>query len=115
MLSMADFTELSESTSITEILMGSFSAKAVCPSSGARDGSRMVAYTLCPALPSARAVANPMPVLVPVINTDAMVVLLLECSGFAVYIPHGSAVWHAVQTKKCGLGLHLDARTTALR
>src|ERR1700687_1235442 len=73
------FTKLSESTSITEILMGSFSCAVFSASSGAREGLRMVAYTLWPARPRLSAVARPIPVLVPVISTDAMM-----CSPFAV-------------------------------
>ena len=79
MSAIAVFTELSESTSITEILMGSFSCAVFSASSGAREGLRMVAYTLWPARPRLSAVARPIPVLVPVINTDAIM-----CSPFAV-------------------------------
>src|SRR5229473_5697149 len=70
---IAVFTELSESTSITEILTGSPSCAAFSPSSGAREGLRIVAYTLWPARPRVSAVARPIPVLVPVMSTDAMV------------------------------------------
>src|ERR1700675_1582089 len=79
MSAIAVLTERSESTSITEILMGSFSCAVFSASSGAREGLRMVAYTLWPACARLSAVARPIPVLVPVMSTDAMM-----CSPFAV-------------------------------
>src|SRR5208283_2357957 len=79
-LAIAVFTEASESTSITEILIGSFSCAALSPSSGAREGLRMVAKTLWPARPSASAVARPIPVLVPVMSTEAMPTFSLEAN-----------------------------------
>jgi len=49
------------------------SSAALLASSGDCDGLRMVAYTLWPARPRVSAVARPIPVLVPVISTDAIV------------------------------------------
>src|SRR5439155_27316690 len=65
-------TDASESTSMAEIVIGSFSCVAIRASSGARSGLRIVAATVWPALLKARAVAMPIPELVPVIRTDAM-------------------------------------------
>src|SRR2546428_6931416 len=70
-------TDASESTSMAEIVIGSFSCVAIRASSGARSGLRIVAATVRPALPKANAVAMPIPELVPVIRTEAMGNLLL--------------------------------------
>src|SRR5207249_4352809 len=70
-------TDASESTSMAEIVIGSFSCVAIRASSGARSGLRIVAATWWPALPKASAVAMPIPELVPVIRTEAMRNLLL--------------------------------------
>jgi hypothetical protein len=58
------------------MVIGSSSDLARCPSSGAPAGFRIVAYTLWPALAKATAVANPMPELVPVMRTRAIMHLL---------------------------------------
>ena len=58
--------------------MGSFSFAAVSDSFGAREGFRMVAYTVCPARPRFNAVSSPIPLLVPVIITEAIGILLLQ-------------------------------------
>lgn len=68
----ASDTEASESTSIAEIVTGRLSFSTIVFSSGAPLGFRIVAYTLCPALPIATAVASPMPLLVPVMSADVM-------------------------------------------
>src|ERR1700691_2027910 len=87
MSAIAVFTELSESTSITEILIGSFSCEALSASSGAREGLRMVAYTLWSDRPRRRAVSRPIPVLVPVMSIDAMTFLLLRLLNESGRIP----------------------------
>jgi hypothetical protein len=43
MQSIPSLTETSESTSMAEIVIGSFSFAAICPRSGARPGWRIVA------------------------------------------------------------------------
>src|SRR5579863_6479625 len=73
MAAMASFTDSSESTSIVETLIGSFSCAALFASSGDCEGFRIVACTLCPARPNASAASSPIPLLVPVISTVAIV------------------------------------------
>src|SRR3989454_5800617 len=75
---MPSLTDASESTSMAEIVIGRRSFAVIRASSGARCGLRIVAATLWPALPKARAVAMPIPELVPVIRTDAMDGLLRD-------------------------------------
>src|SRR6266566_4535030 len=77
MRSMPSLTDASESTSMAEIVIGSFSFEVIRASSGARLGLRIVADTLWPARPKASATATPMPVLVPGMRTEAMVVFSL--------------------------------------
>src|SRR6266705_1462729 len=76
MAAMARLTDWSESTSMVETVIGSFSREAVAASSEDCDGLRIVAWTLWPARPKASAASNPMPLLVPVISTDAMLIPL---------------------------------------
>src|SRR5882724_2129413 len=73
---MARVTDSSESTSMVETAIGSFSRAAVSARAGDRVGLRMVAWTLCPARPKASAASKPIPLLVPVISTDAICVSL---------------------------------------
>src|SRR5438445_12646514 len=63
---------------MVESVIGSVSGVAMRAGSGARGRLRIVAATLWPALPKARAVAMPIPELVPVIRTDAMDSLLRD-------------------------------------
>src|SRR5262252_1812477 len=57
---------------MAETVIGNFSAAAFFASSGALDGLRMVARTLCPARANASAVSSPIPLLVPVMSTVAI-------------------------------------------
>src|SRR5215475_9889659 len=57
---------------MAETVIGNFSAAAFFASSGAFDGFRMVARTLCPARANASAVSSPIPLLVPVMSTVAI-------------------------------------------
>jgi len=56
--------------------IGNTSFAAVSANSGERAGLRIVAYTVWPARATVKAVVKPMPALVPVISTEAMVALL---------------------------------------
>src|SRR5215831_5392529 len=69
---MAELTDESESTSMAEIKMGRSSRSDVSASSVDLDGSRMVAKTVWPARANASAVSRPIPLLAPVIRTDAI-------------------------------------------
>ena len=62
---------------------GKFSPSTVSRSGPDLLGFRSVANTRCPALPQARAVAMPIPELVPVINTFAKIASLIR-SMFAL-------------------------------
>ncbi len=68
----AAVTEASSSTSIGSTVIGSDSRRARSARAGARSGLRMPANTSWPTRASASAVANPMPVLVPVMSATAM-------------------------------------------
>src|SRR5712691_434700 len=111
-------TDASESTSMAEIVIGSFSCVAMRASSGARSGLRIVAATVWPALPNANAVAMPIPELVPVIRTDAIDSLPFAHSkrpgkqnrprgcphsaGFAICSPRGMGEPHDIAPRGSG-------------
>src|SRR5262249_27460269 len=59
---------------MVETARDSFSRAAFSASCGACEGLRMVAKTLWPARPNASAASNPIPLLVPVISTDAILI-----------------------------------------
>src|SRR3989454_8704755 len=114
MRSMPSLTDPSESTSMAEIVIGSFSFVVSCASSGARLGLRIVAETLWLALPKARAVAKPIPELAPVMRTDAMRGLLL---GKAPTKGHYYSVSSALDTtpSRQGLSCRLVPSRAAVR
>src|SRR5581483_1007144 len=80
-VAMAPFTDASESTSIVVTVIGRFSRAAVSANAGDCDGLRMVAWTSWPARAKASAVSKPIPLLVPVISTDAICSSLVTTGG----------------------------------
>ena len=67
-------TDSSLSTSIVVTVIDNISSATLRTSSGDRDGLHIVAWTLCPARPKANAASKPVPLLVPLIGTDAIFV-----------------------------------------
>jgi hypothetical protein len=91
MAAIAELTEASESTSITEMRIGSCSRAAISASSGEFDGLRIVAKTLCPARAKASAVSKPIPRLVPVMRTED-ILTSLEFGSESWAVDAGAAI-----------------------
>jgi hypothetical protein len=72
-LSIASDTEASSSTLRAVTVTGSFSTETIFRSSSPPSKFRIVAITVWPPRASVTAVANPMPLLVPVTNVMAIV------------------------------------------